>query len=68
MMAVLKLAVVLLMTWFGIVQAIPTISITGSKFFDSDGKQFYIKGMDARTMLTHLVDADTVSRSRLSVN
>lgn len=43
-MAVLKLAVILLMTLFGIVKAIPTISITGSKFFDSDGKQFYIKG------------------------
>lgn len=29
---------------FGVAQAIPTISVTGSKFFTSDGKQFYIKG------------------------
>lgn len=27
------------------VRSIPTISVTGSKFFTSDGKQFYIKGM-----------------------
>ncbi|KAK5940145.1 hypothetical protein PMZ80_007564 [Knufia obscura] len=27
------------------VQSIPTISVTGSKFFTSEGKQFYIKGV-----------------------
>ncbi len=27
------------------VTAIPTITATGNKFFDSNGKQFYMKGM-----------------------
>ncbi len=27
------------------VNAIPTISVKGSKFFTSDGNQFYVKGM-----------------------
>ena len=27
------------------VQSIPTISVTGSKFFTSEGKQFYVKGI-----------------------
>ena len=30
------------------VKAIPTLSVVGSKFFTSDGNQFFIKGM-ART-------------------
>ena len=34
----------LLATLFALAHAIPTISITGTKFFTSEGKQFYIKG------------------------
>lgn len=29
------------------VSAIATVTATGSKFFDSDGNQFYVKGLDA---------------------
>lgn len=29
---------------FSTVHAIPTVSVVGSKFFTSDGQQFYIKG------------------------
>lgn len=29
----------------GLVSAIPTISTKGSKFFTSDGSQFFLKGM-----------------------
>jgi len=32
------------------VHAIPTISAVGSKFFDSDGKQFYIKGTSTASL------------------
>lgn len=43
-MASIRLFLVLFSTLLSVVQAISTISITGSKFFTSDGKQFYIKG------------------------
>jgi hypothetical protein len=32
------------------VNAIPTISAVGTKFFDSDGKQFYIKGTSTASL------------------
>jgi hypothetical protein len=42
----------LLSIWFGflisLVSAIPTISTKGSKFFTSDGNQFFLKGMPCR--------------------
>lgn len=33
------------------VAAIPTISVKGSKFFTSDGDQFYVKGRQAPATL-----------------
>lgn len=35
------------------VQSIPTISVTGSKFFTSEGNQFYIKGIYPSLTKTH---------------
>lgn len=34
-----------LINLFDAAKAIPTVSVTGSKFFDSNGNQFYVKGM-----------------------
>jgi hypothetical protein len=34
----------ILMAAFELANAIPTISIKGSKFFTSDGNQFFVKG------------------------
>lgn len=48
-MAGIRLFLTLLSALLAVAQAIPTISITGSKFFTSDGKQFYVKG----TILLH---------------
>ncbi|KAJ9664021.1 hypothetical protein H2198_000524 [Neophaeococcomyces mojaviensis] len=44
-MAGIRLFLTLLSALLAVAQAIPTISITGSKFFTSDGKQFYVKGV-----------------------
>lgn len=41
----LALAFICLAALVSTVLAIPTISAVGSKFFTSDGKQFYIKGL-----------------------
>ncbi|KAK5071966.1 hypothetical protein LTR64_004255 [Lithohypha guttulata] len=40
-----NLFVVALAALLALVHAIPTISITGTKFFNSEGKQFYVKGI-----------------------
>ena len=40
----LPLLLFFIATLLALAQSIPTISITGSKFFTSEGKQFYIKG------------------------
>lgn len=46
MMAPLQVIITLLATLLAATQAYPTISITGTKFFTDDGKQFYIKGKE----------------------
>lgn len=43
-MTPLGLLAVVAATVLTLVQAIPTISVTGSKFFTSEGKQFFVKG------------------------
>jgi len=45
-MANLSLVVILFTALLAVtVQSIPTISITGTKFFTSEGDQFFIKGI-----------------------
>lgn len=44
-MTPLGLLAVVTATVLTLVQAIPTISVTGAKFFTSEGKQFFVKGM-----------------------
>lgn len=39
-------------TTFRLTLAIPTIAIKGSKFFDSNGNQFYIKGVSVAQHIT----------------
>lgn len=46
MLSKLALAFICFATLISTVLAIPTISADGSKFFTSDGKQFYIKGSE----------------------
>jgi hypothetical protein len=50
----------LLSVAIGLVNAIPTVSVKGSKFFTSDGKQFFVKGM-----FTHLTP---ISRCETATN
>ena len=48
------------------VSAIPTISVKGSKFFTSDGDQFFIKG--SHSSQTQLFLANTVGLQELPIN
>lgn len=51
----------------GLVYAIPTISVKGSKFFTSDGNQFFLKGVHENCyrvrILTDLKQASLTSSS-----
>jgi hypothetical protein len=44
MARVLAMMLLAFAAMWAVVDAIPTISVVGSKFFTSDGKQFYNKG------------------------
>jgi hypothetical protein len=59
MLSNLGLAVLCLVALVSKVVAISTISAVGSKFFTSDGNQFYIKGSDALDL--HRLSASTLS-------
>lgn len=56
--------VLVLAALLSIVRAIPTISITGSKFFTSEGKQFYVKG----SWLTDNYKISANSKKELPIN
>ena len=49
------------------VSAIPTISVKGSKFFTSDGDQFFIKGLHS-SQTPQLFPANTVGLQELPIN
>ena len=42
--AIYPLILLLFSTLYVTIQALPTISVVGSKFFTSDGDQFFVKG------------------------
>jgi hypothetical protein len=44
----MKLSYVAAAALAGVANAIPTITATGNKFFTSEGKQFFMKGMRIR--------------------
>jgi hypothetical protein len=48
------------------ISAIPTVSVKGSKFFTSDGDQFFIKG--SHSSQTQLFPANTVGLQELPIN
>lgn len=50
------------------VNAIPTISAVGSKFFYEDGTQYYVKGTSNSFVLSFPQCELTVSRCRLSAH
>jgi hypothetical protein len=47
--------------------SLPTISIVGSKFYDSDGNQFFIKGTCLQALISQFGNAASQSTFRFSL-
>lgn len=54
--AIYPLILLLFSTLYVTIQAIPTISVVGSKFFTSDGDQFFVQGNSKSFEILHLSD------------
>jgi hypothetical protein len=52
----IMVAIALLLSFALSTSAIPTISALGNKFFDSDGKQFFVKGASISTLPLMVAD------------
>ena len=60
-------AVATLLTFAVNVTAIPTITTLGNKFFDSDGKQFFVKGKIPIPCTLLLTGTDEMIRYRIPI-
>ena len=60
-------AVATLLTFAVNVTAIPTITTLGNKFFDSDGKQFFVKGKYPSPCSAALTLTDEMNRYRIPI-